>query len=408
MANPNPNNPTPQNLNPYVSHPGFPYYPYYNPQQQLYYPYVYPQYYSPYAVAGPAPLPPPAPIDPNLLTGPAPQQPVIASTSVKAPTPAVPKSPTASLEDDEEDEEDGQPERFALHPVSYPAQNPMKQEHGDEGMDETGAEVDKEDGEYQHAGPPGKRTRTRKPKGTASSGPLPSNIVHVTGAPKQDDLGAVTAAEVAKFASPVRNLPHIDLDIFPSRGVFENILYTYQSNLSARKRNKALISRSAYAEIQATLVEIKESRCRRGTAQFRFWVKKMFGLINFYGHEIVGHQGKPVAIREDIYDILVHCHDQCEHGGRDRTVEVVKDFYRWIPKVIIGEFVKHCPGCSVKRATVKSETSKMPLYDLGDIDRMEQMESMEQDDEEMNFEGGTANGYQNADGGMDDDDDAIE
>lgn len=62
----------------------------------------------------------------------------------------------------------------------------------------------------------------------------------------------------------------------------------------------------------------------------------------------------------------------------------------------------------MKRATVKSETSKMPLYDLGDIDRMEQMESMDQDDEEMNFEGGAANGYNNAEGGMDDDDDAIE
>ncbi|KAG9039643.1 hypothetical protein FRB95_009224 [Tulasnella sp. JGI-2019a] len=402
MANPNPNQ-NPPNLNPYVSHPGFPYYPYYNPQQQLYYPYVYPTYYSPYAVPGPAPVPPPPPIDPNLLMGQAPQQPAIAPTSAKAPTPAVPKSPTASVEEDEEDEEDGQPERFALHPVSYPAESSMKEEHADEGMDEGGGEADK-DGEYQHSGATGKRTRARKAKASSSGHPLPSNIVHVTGAPKQDDLGAVTAAEIAKFASPVRNLPHIDLDIFPSRGVFENILYTYQSNLSARKRNKALISRSAYAEIQATLVEIKESRCRRGTAQFRFWVKKMFGLINFYGHEIVGHQGKPVAIREDIYDILVHCHDQCEHGGRDRTVEVVKDFYRWIPKVIIGEFVKHCPGCSVKRATVKSETSKMPLYDLGDIDRMEQMESMEQDDEEMHFRSNAANGM----GGMDDDDDAID
>jgi len=235
--------------------------------------------------------------------------------------------------------------------------------------------------------------------------PVPPGTAHVTGAPRQDDRGAVSASEVAKFVSPLRTLPHVDLDIFPSRGVFENILYTYQSNLSARKRNKALISRAAYAEIQATLVEIKESRCRRGTAQFRFWVKKMFGLINFYGHDVVGHQGKPVAIREDIYDILVHCHDQCEHGGRDRTVEVVKDFYRWIPKVIIGEFVKHCPGCSVKRATVKSETSKMPLYDLGDIDRMDQMESMEQDEEEMPFDG---NGPRNAEGaaeGFEDEDD---
>lgn len=30
----------------------------------------------------------------------------------------------------------------------------------------------------------------------------------------------------------------------------------------------------------------------------------------------------------------------------------------------------------------------MPLYDLGDIDRMDQLESMEQDEEENGFEAG--------------------
>lgn len=42
---------------------------------------------------------------------------------------------------------------------------------------------------------------------------------------------------------------------------------------------------------------------------------------------------------------------------------------------------------------MKSESSKMPLYDLGDIDRMEQMESMEQDDEDFDDgEGGPDEG----------------
>lgn len=320
-------------------HPGVPYYTYYNPQQQLYYPYIYSH---PYAAPGAPYLAsvhhPQTPIDPALLTGPSAAQPQQLNLSSKQP--AVPASPSPSSSSDEDDE--GQQERFALHPVSYPsppaatADEEAQDENADEAADEALPESWEQDAKSrpdtstppQVAGPSGSSA-------TAVAKRTPGPIGPVTGAPKQDDLGALSNEDIEKFSSPVRTLRHIDLELFPSRAVFENILYTYQSNLSARKRNKALISRAAYAEIQMTLVEIRESRCRRGTAQYRFWVKKMFGLINFYGHDVVGHQGKPVAIREDIYDILVHCHDQCDHGGRDRTVEVVKDFY-------VGRI---CSGC---------------------------------------------------------------
>jgi len=59
------------------------------------------------------------------------------------------------------------------------------------------------------------------------------------------------------------------------------------------------------------------------TAQFRFWVKKMFQLPS---RQIVCHDGKPVAMREQIYGILVRAHREAHHGGRDKTSALVSGF----------------------------------------------------------------------------------
>ncbi|KAG8930865.1 hypothetical protein FRC02_003558 [Tulasnella sp. 418] len=284
----------------------------YNPHM-----YQYGYYHYPHPLQIPHhPIPPPQPpqpiVDPALLN----------ENPNFPPAPKAPASPTDSYDDDDDDDEndnDSKEQRFGtLHPVSYPSPPPPP----DEEEEEAPPLDDKKDMDYTEQAPPPKKSRRSQGRSTArvpAVAPVPL--------PNFDADSDLTPEKISKFQSPVRNLKHIDLTLFPPRQLFESILYTYQANLSARKRNKALISREAYAEIQMTLVEIKELRCRRGTAQYRFWVKKMFRLINFYGNDVVGHQGKPVAIREDIFDILVHCHDQCDHGGRDRTVEVVKEFY---------------------------------------------------------------------------------
>ena len=56
------------------------------------------------------------------------------------------------------------------------------------------------------------------------------------------------------------------------------------------------------------------------TAQFRFWVKKMFQLSP---RQAVCHDRKPVAMREQIYGILVRAHRESHHGGRDKTSALV-------------------------------------------------------------------------------------
>lgn len=41
------------------------------------------------------------------------------------------------------------------------------------------------------------------------------------------------------------------------------------------------------------------------------------------------HEGKPVAIREKLYKILVKAHKECQHGGRDKTSHQVRRVYSW-------------------------------------------------------------------------------
>ncbi|KIO15703.1 carbohydrate-binding module family 1 protein, partial [Tulasnella calospora MUT 4182] len=87
-----------------------------------------------------------------------------------------------------------------------------------------------------------------------------------------------------------------------------------------------------------------------GTPQFRFWVRKIFVLARFQSEYTVTHEDKPVAVKEQIYQILVHCHGECYHGRRDKTCAQIKGYYSWIPKELVAQFVKACPTCVLKRS----------------------------------------------------------
>ncbi|RMJ22401.1 hypothetical protein PHISP_06721 [Aspergillus sp. HF37] len=64
---------------------------------------------------------------------------------------------------------------------------------------------------------------------------------------------------------------------------------------------------------------------------------------------MICHEGKPVAIREKLFKILTKAHQQCQHGGRDKTSAQVRRIYSWVPKELISRFVKICPTCQVRR-----------------------------------------------------------
>jgi hypothetical protein len=111
-----------------------------------------------------------------------------------------------------------------------------------------------------------------------------------------------------------------DQDQYPSYEEFDAIVQDYLQNLSSKKRDKALIDQARYAMILQVLKDPRNTTV--STAQFRFWVKKMFQLTSSSGQRVY-HDGKPVAMREEIYGILVRAHREAHHGGRDKTSALV-------------------------------------------------------------------------------------
>ncbi|KAI9271520.1 hypothetical protein BDA99DRAFT_433543 [Phascolomyces articulosus] len=142
------------------------------------------------------------------------------------------------------------------------------------------------------------------------------------------------------------NEPFDDENQLPTPAEFEAIVDDYLNNLSPKKRDKALVDQKRYQLIQQVLKDPRNTAI--STAQFRFWVKKMFqlqpGTI-----DLVCHDSKPVAMKEQIYSILVRAHREAQHGGRDKTSALVRRQYSWIPKELVARFVRHCPFCITRR-----------------------------------------------------------
>ncbi|KAI0669000.1 hypothetical protein C8Q78DRAFT_1044079 [Trametes maxima] len=153
------------------------------------------------------------------------------------------------------------------------------------------------------------------------------------------------------------SLPTADLGM-PTLEAFAEVEAEYLGMLSDRKRAKALISRETLGYIRLVLGNPMDRSV--DTPQFRWWVRKMF---KFGAHPSEGppqndgnggeraiiHDGKCVAVKEEIYDLLCFYHELVDHGGRDRTAREVRKHYTWVPKELIAGFIKSCPTCRLKR-----------------------------------------------------------
>ncbi|PGH30001.1 hypothetical protein GX50_07248 [[Emmonsia] crescens] len=142
------------------------------------------------------------------------------------------------------------------------------------------------------------------------------------------------------------------LEGFPDVVEFDQLVASYVQDLSVKKQDKALIHSRRAKNIKTVLIDPKNTAIE--SAQFRFWVKKMFKLEPNDGRtteskRLICHEGKPVAIREKLFKILTKAHQQCQHGGRDKTSAQVRRVYSWVPKELISRFVKICPTCQVRR-----------------------------------------------------------
>lgn len=179
---------------------------------------------------------------------------------------------------------------------------------------------------------------------------------------------------------------------FPTYEQYKRIEAVYFANLAPRKRAKALITQALFDQIWEVLWQPEATRV--GTPQFRFWVRKMFRLVNFQGKDggegnrvgrewqrasygddtengtinskgkdvrmkgeelppVVVHENRPVAIMEQMYEVLCYCHGLAQHGGRDKTCGIVREHYSWVPKELVAQFVKACPTCSIKRTGIQ-------------------------------------------------------
>ncbi|WVW80339.1 hypothetical protein I302_102319 [Kwoniella bestiolae CBS 10118] len=145
--------------------------------------------------------------------------------------------------------------------------------------------------------------------------------------------------------------------LFPSPHKFNLMVQDYLKNLSPKKREKALLTQKMYDAVLSVLQDPKDTSTK--TAQFRFWAKKMFQLTTFGTEKVVCHDHKPVAVKEQIYEVLCHCHAQAGHGGRDKTSAQVRRYYSWIPKEIIARFVRDCPFCQSRRTQSSAGFSNM-------------------------------------------------
>ncbi|KAI0751993.1 hypothetical protein C8Q74DRAFT_346397 [Fomes fomentarius] len=194
----------------------------------------------------------------------------------------------------------------------------------------------------------------------------------------------------------------------PTREEFAKLEEQYLASLDKSKKAKALVSQEMFDKIW--LVLHFPDDCTIGTPQFRWWVRKMFALAHpdqledatlrtlqsspSDGHvqvvmrecgtqnaaqqprfflSVVVHDGKRLAIREHIYDIICVCHERIGHGGRDRTSAEIRKIYTWVPKDLILLFIKHCPTCVAKK-NGKSDDSRVegtgttPLLDANPPD----------------------------------------
>lgn len=150
--------------------------------------------------------------------------------------------------------------------------------------------------------------------------------------------------DLAALQYPIHQ-PQASYAGFPTAAQFNAMVDEYLSSLSVKKQAKALLTQQMYDDILAVLLNPNETKT--GSAQFRFWAKKMFRLVTTQVAHIVIHDNKPVAVKEQLYDVLVQCHGQANHGGRDKTAAQVSlriyfDLYLGQEVLFVGSERTHC------------------------------------------------------------------
>ncbi|KDQ17124.1 hypothetical protein BOTBODRAFT_64559 [Botryobasidium botryosum FD-172 SS1] len=145
---------------------------------------------------------------------------------------------------------------------------------------------------------------------------------------------------------PPPRLPTLP-DEFPPRSVYAKAEGRWLQGFAQKSEKKALIDRRMYDDIFALLITPTLSI---RDLPFRVWVRKTFTLGSRDGKQFVFYDDRQVAIRENIYDILIRCHGEVGHGGRSKTYTQMRLLYSWIPRELVSIFVEACPKCNASKS----------------------------------------------------------
>ncbi|KAH7871188.1 uncharacterized protein C8R40DRAFT_1174883 [Lentinula edodes] len=61
-------------------------------------------------------------------------------------------------------------------------------------------------------------------------------------------------------------------------------------------------------------------------------------------------KGRVVVPQDQVYDVLQYCHRKSDHGDFSGTLAIVREYYTFVPSILVRGFVDACPTCTAKRA----------------------------------------------------------
>lgn len=239
-----------------------------------------------------------------------------------------------------------------------------------------------ESGDFAHAHDP----QLHAPNaGTSSSTNVAAPSANAATPPTAGPSGASssTRARPANLPSLPDTFPEPPVPVqaedgsLPARSDFAEGLDAYVQSLHPIKRNKALsassprilhlasprshtVARAVPRELYSLILDIlrKPQDTTVGDPQLRFWVRQRFQLMNGPGDRCCAlHEGKRVVLRDEIYDVIARAHTESQHGGRDKTYNVLKRDWSYVPKETVATFIKLCSVCNGKRTKEKKQAA---------------------------------------------------
>lgn len=144
---------------------------------------------------------------------------------------------------------------------------------------------------------------------------------------------------------------------FVSPEEFDGLMDTYLFSLHARKRSKALIDQSLAND--CLLVLTNPDNTRIFNPKFRWWVRKHFIFTTLGEFRVLldKKNGKPVCVKEKLYERIAYFHELIGHGGRDKTFNAISKAYSRVPAELVALFIKVCRGCAANRRQSKAKKS---------------------------------------------------